>query len=736
MLRSQRMYYVKRNKQNIEDQIQSIIDSRGNERKLIIISGEYGIGKTALFNEIISMLQYKECLTISLEKGYNNSPVFLKEITTSFIENLKLDDNLKSKGANLFASFLKFFPDISVGVSKNVRLSFSDMKKNIIELIEKHWSTYISQIESIEHQGDYYICELVRIIHSAINICHSDLYVIIDNLDCLDKQTFMFLNMINEKIQNLSVIVTMESKLYDVKNKLSFEFVMNYTRKNSSNRLSKSFSLELFDEVDTKEYISQYNLFCGIEDVTALSEQIYTFSGGLPLFISIVCEDNEFWIRQNAEERDLENIDLAVYYRNLLQKASDERKSILFYFVANDGSIEKDVLNQILKREKNEKLRNAFIELCLLKIIVESPQNCYRIKAPILSNYIEKHVNEYCLDKDTYKKKCLKAYCDLSKSKNISEKYSKIVKLSIELNEYEKAYKYAIEASKNLGVQMKYDTAGSILQYLLKKADLSENQIVDVIKDLLEHLYNNKQMQLLLTYYYSYISQIEKVTFSEIVLANIHLKAAKAHYYLNQSNEAIKTARKALVGNSNSQIYFDANIIIISSYDLQGDYNSCFMKYDDCIEEIRINKDLDPDESLQVKFDMIYQMRTDDVDKCILKLESAITREINKSDRVYACCCNNLGIEYLMDGNFTKAKEYLEKAQSLFLSKFSIEAHFVLNNLGLYYLYATDEKDYEKALVFFHQAYSYAISPLQHAYILMNIANTYFFKKNFSMALV
>ena len=724
------MHYVKRNQQNIEEQIQKIIDNQADNRKLVIISGEYGIGKTTLLNEIISMLKYKTYFKISLEKGYNNSPVFLKEVTTKFIESLQLDNTIANKSANWFATIVKFLPGINIGVTDTVSLSFSETKKAILEFVEKRWSTYVSEIDAIEYQGESYISELVRIIHSAVVTYQSNLYIVIDNFDCLDMQTSIFLNKLNEQIQDLSIILTMESDLEYVKNSLSIRFINNFMH---TNKLNREIALYPFDKIDTKTYLSQHKVFSYTDDIDTLSEQACDFSGGLPLLLSIICDDNEFWITQNEEGR--KNINMDMYYRNLLQDASDEKKRILFYFVANEGKMEKDVLRQLIKKNKTEGLRQAFKELYSLNVIIEPEQNCYRIKAPILSDYIKKHIKEYLFYENEYKRKLLKAYSNLNMPQNISEKYSRLVVLAVELGKLDKAYEYAIEGCEALYVQMKYDTASNILEYILKEVDLSPEQRVYATEKLIKHLYSYKRMSLLLDYYYSIQKEYENLIENKLLWSSIHLKAAQAHYYLNQGDEAITIAQKAASEKNNAYIYYKAKLIIISSYDLQGDYDNCFLEYDNALKEIKDDKDLNSDDSLKIMFDTVCQMRLNDAQKCIEKLENAISHKAIISKRTYFCCCNNLGIEYLMDGQFDKAKEYLERAKLLFLTHFPIEAHFALNNLGLYYLYSTSDKDEEEALQLLEQAYNYAISPLQHAYTLMNIANVYFDREDYEAAL-
>ena len=724
------MHYVKRNQQNVEEQIQKIIDNQADNRKLVIISGEYGIGKTTLLNEIISMLQYKTYFKISLEKGYNNSPVFLKEVTTKFIESLQIDNTIANRSANWFATIVKFLPGINVGVTNCVSFSFSETKKAILDFVEKRWSTYVSEIDAIEYQGENYIYELVRIIQSAVVTYQSNLYIVIDNFDCLDMQTSIFLNKLNEQIEDLSVILTMESDLEYVKNSLSIRFINNFMH---TNKLNKEITLYPFDKVDTKTYLSQHKAFSHTDNIDTLSEKACDFSGGLPLLLSIICDNNEFWITQSEEGK--KNINLDMYYRNLLQDASDEKKCILFYFVANEGKIEKDVFRQLTKKDKNEGLRQAFKELYALNVITESEQNYYRIKAPILCDYIKKHIKEYLFDENEYKRKLLKAYCNLSTPQNISEKYSRLVVLAVELGKWDKAYHYAIEGSKTLYVQMKHDTASDILEYILKEVDLLPEQRVFATQELIQHLYNDKRMSLLLDYYYSIQEQLENSIENKLLWSSIHLKAAQAHYYLNQVDKAITIAKKALSKKGNSYIYYKAKLIIISSYDLQGNYDNCFMEYDNALKEIKIDQDLNSDDSLQIMFDTVCQMHLNDAEKCIKQLENAILHKAIIPKRTYICCCNNLGIEYLMDGQFEKSKKYLERAKLLFLTHFPVEVHFALNNLGLYYLYSTSDKDEEKALQLLEQAYNYAISPLQHAYTLMNIANVYFVREDYKAAL-
>lgn len=726
------MNYIKRNRQNVEETIQKVIDDEKYNRKLIIILGEYGIGKTALYNEVLKMLDNKMYLSFSLNRSYNNSPVFLRDIIIEFIERLGVDEKYSSKKINLIKGLLEIIPD-SIQLEIPMGVSISKQTTCIKRILEQRWESYISKIENIESKDDFYIRELVLVVQQVLREYEeSELYIVIDNFEYLDRQSKMFMDNICYKIKNVFIILTMETTIEHLKNKDALDFISEYAYNNKFEEKNLDIKLEPFDDQDTMLYLSQYPDYQNCNNLEQLSEKAVYYSGGLPLFLSILCQNKSFLINDNLYQFDLKNIGLEIYYRNFMDSCNKINKKILFYLTANGGSIDKNVLLRILKSSKTKKINRAFSELCTSHVLeVDALQNCVFIKAVIFYNYISCHVDEYKWNELEYRKDLWNAYIAERNIYNISEKYIKIVKLAICLSKWDEAYKYALEGSLELKEQMKYDVACKLLEITLDKAKLSPTQKLELQKQLIGNLYNNKEMERLLEIYDSIIENTNKL----LNFSYIHLKAAKAQYYLNHAEKSIILANQALQQNVNSYIYFEAKTLISSAYDLIGDYEHCFSTYDDCIYEIKENKELNPDNSLTRLFNMVIQMRSNKMEECVDSLLEIVNKNEFEDDRIYACGCNNLGIEYLMGGKFQAARKYLQKAEELFERKYHLEKHFVLNNLGLYYLYSPDEHNEDLAMTYFDRAFEYAISPLQYAYILLNKVAVYLCRKEYEQAI-
>lgn len=86
----------------------------------------------------------------------------------------------------------------------------------------------------------------------------------------------------------------------------------------------------------------------------------------------------------------------------------------------------------------------------------------------------------------------------------------------------------------------------------------------------------------------------------------------------------------------------------------------------------------------------------------------------------YAKSANNVAINYIYEGDFETAANYLGESKAIFDDICSSSIHYPLNNLGTTYAH---QKYYSKALELFIQAKSYETEPFSCMWISINIAS-------------
>lgn len=86
----------------------------------------------------------------------------------------------------------------------------------------------------------------------------------------------------------------------------------------------------------------------------------------------------------------------------------------------------------------------------------------------------------------------------------------------------------------------------------------------------------------------------------------------------------------------------------------------------------------------------------------------------------YAKSANNVAINYIYEGDFETAANYLGESKAIFDDICSSSIHYPLNNLGTTYAH---QQNYSKAQELFTQAKSYEAEPFSCMWISINIAN-------------
>ena len=720
--------YIRRENGYIEDEIMRII-SLNEANKLIFISGEYGIGKTTLLEFLNDNARDVLPMIFKLDFNNNTGTHFLVNIVSAFLETIGKDNSMPRLNDKLtmqdgFDLFNLILPDVSyTPIDGKISLNFRHFVPGIKKFFEDSFATFDSMVLDASKQYDTYVAKLVKIVEEVTKMCNDrQLLLIIDNIEQLDGQTAAFIALLNDRIKNIGLIITSESKLNELCNPTAASLLSQIV-KSRTGKIEKRIDLSIpsFNNEDAKQYIltnSEISFKNGEDSSDILNnfvENAIHYSYGIPLFLSIICENLE-----SLEEKQIENINfsqdyfISEYYNQKIANKTFEENEIVNCIAANDGSLHIEVFSSLFSNYVNAK-RNLLNEG-----IIESSDDFYRIRIKLLVPYIRTEVRSFKVNEKEYSQTVLTAYRNLED--RIDHKYNlytSLVSLACKVNNPEEVLKYAIKGSDVLVMNLKPDLAARIIDYGMEFGNLCSTDKTKLESQLVRILYLNKEMSRVIDTYEKLAVDENFETYEPDIKQRNILYAAKAHYYMNNCVGAISLLHD--FHPDNSFLYYEAKILFISSLDLNGDYGECMREYEKAKEH-----SLSKDDGLIAMFDMVVQMNCVEYKECIESLSRAYQYFKDRKPRYSACCANNLGIEYLMNGEFDNALLYLEESLELFECYHPIELHFALNNLGIYYQYSVTNSDFVKAEKLFKEANIIAISPLQNLYTLLNLSILYF----------
>ncbi len=266
-------FYIER--PDVEDKINKIISEweKSNSRT-IFISGEAGIGKTFLAEEIIDKLEKKNIIILSLKgkENFENEPLYpFKE----FIVN-----------------------------------SLNDKK---FHFIKNYMQTFLTMIESKETEIKdkiifdrlkYILLDIFKIIiEKKERVC-----IYFDDVDRADETTQNIINFLNKKL-NENILFLMTGRIFPLN--LDIENLYHIV-------------LRPFEFIETKKFLEKY--FKDVKSETAL--EIHNKTAGIPLYISQYIKS---LLIKGQDIREVHELPLSFvsFVLSPIQKLKDEERSFL-----------------------------------------------------------------------------------------------------------------------------------------------------------------------------------------------------------------------------------------------------------------------------------------------------------------------------------------------------------------------------------------------------------------------
>lgn len=701
----------KRTNIDVETKIDEVIQSDYVGTKLIYISGEYGVGKSELLKYIENTFINKSYLYFNLDRVSLDNPLCLQEVIINFVQRIgkkyrkkKVDQHFLLKLSNFF---LKATPNFQVDINSNLNVDFSNILENLINYINNKWKKYTEIIEENNTREIYYINELVEIIIELTNI-EEQFYIVIDNFENLNTQVSEFLMRLNKKM-NICFIVSSQVLVHNLNNTLAMDLLSQIANKSD---VDNQHTLQRFNYEQTKKFVQLNFNELNNNEIDDIAKKLYTLSDGLPLFLSIICSQNTIEIKNNPT--NLMSTKMSIYYNKMLKSYTDEKKHLLFLLCICDKNNHPLINDKVIFKEflRNNSYKKAYYELITNKIIIEN-KNKIEISAPLLIYFINE-INEFEFSKadlitelyELYKREfeldgiIRENHIVLGYDKEI---YSSINNLVIKLVlEYKKNMQFE-RAKKLLVYAIKYGNTEGISRKKIYELYIETCYELSKLDDILKAFENNL----------NFVNDLEK---------NTILQVAKAYYYTNKPNESLKLCHEILNGKiDNDYLKAELEILIISSYDLIGDYGNGINFFKKNIAEYK-----EKGSYIYYIYLMISQMVCNDTNEIYKNLLTCINK-FQPLQREYSCTLNNFAIENIMNGNFDNdILKKLEEANTFFIKHYGFESQFTYNNLGLYFQYKKENPNFDVSIKYYKKAEEYAVSALQKCYIHLNLGIIYY----------
>lgn len=711
----------------IYKKINEIIMNRTHKRRLCMLYGIYGIGKTTLLDSVEKDLKNQLKIRVNFSKElYMNSPA-LKNIVQDFVKSSGVYYSKKQeKDSTLRDRIFSGLKNLNLGITLemdtqgviNGGLS-TNFISTIINFIENKYESYLFSTQSASI--DEFPTILARITREICYACNSEIFIIVDDIDKLDKQTAVYLHSLLISDLKIALISSTEYHLNSVKNPFLKELLnMHFVNKSDSND-DYEYRLSFFNFEETFEYVNK----C-LKPSETINENIirniHEYTRGLPILLSLLCNDiSDIKRISSLDKIALKSNKLDIYYNKVISNLSDNEKLILFFIVCNDTRISFNVLKSIQLKISNEIIFLTNYDSLLNQHLIEEKDEVIYLKYRMLADYINSRIDILSeRSRKEYFEILKKEYIELPDSIGGFEKYYSLTKLFLKLGNSEEAFKSIIRC---IDLLLKDKIPDKIVNFIYEVLDEKANNKFNTSQHSLIKFklcnahYLCKHMDFVIDTFNSFNESELMFIKDSYKYSELLIIISKAYYYKNCPIDAIKYAELALNENksNDSHIYHESVTLLASAHDLLGNYETSIKIFTDAISTAQRENDI-----LKIgTYKMTIQMVSSDYNECITELKEAINifTNVTTNHRHLACCYNNIGIEYLMNGDLKNSYDYLLKAEDIFSKNALIESNFVDNNLGLFYYFS---KDLEKALIYLKRASENSISPLQNAYSMAN----------------
>ena len=693
------------------DEIKKLIRVSTSNKKLLILTGNKQMGKTFTLKNIQEkFLRDNLVIHLSLNNNSQSNPLILKNAIIQSLQKISESKKLNKKIdiKKFVTSTLKSF-SINFGITP-ISLEAECSIGQLIDNLESILGGLKKELQDIQHPEQAYVEQLFNITCSIAEASGEMIYILIDNCQFADDEIKAFIDIL--KLQNIKLgfFVTIENTNDDNK---TMEWILDKILHDSDREIKE---LECFNKETIIHYLNKNLPEVQTIEIDKTAEKIYQLTSGVPGYVSLLT--NDIYSLDDIEK----NTSFRIVMNNRFNALSADEKELAEIIHLNKDLLPSDIFNYI-SESKASKYDGTLSILMNKKIISEHSYNgkyTYKLNFPAMipqiPHYKEKNIATMLKNAYIHKKNYLDDSYDY---------YGSLIHLSKILNNNEELAINGLNFASYLRTEFKSEIAIDILKDIIDNYQLSLSDKVKLSIELIENLYIKSQMTEIKNLYKSYSEEeLQKI---KTKYSYIFIHVAQAFYYLNEPNEALKILETISYTNEIDKL--EKVKLICSSFDLIGEYTKSKKSYENFINDLR------NDEQVKAIFLLYIQMIEKKYQVCVNGLCSAINyfeniaKDSIKNRRFLATGYNNLGIEYLMNGEIDKSKRFFEKSIKqfdLFGNDYK-EKNFPLNNLGLAFLL---EKNYLQANSYFEKAYLLAISPLQKSYILQNQAITQQYLQN------
>jgi|GEM_PF-5096913 len=644
------------NRDKILADIDSYLDNISKSKKLFVIRGYLGTGKSLLLKQIQKIAEKKlyNVIYLKLPDDVSTEPYFCFKWMVHKIEeeDKKLIENIN---------------DIPIGLLPIAEEGTVTSSSNILPMELSHLSSNVSLI-SVNSEADY---ETECVIEEKIkNVASKKTYVfLIDDFQYADQRSIKFLDKLSMSLRNaqFAIFVAVREDLINENQKALL-------RKMENNKdTTETIILEPFTYIETKKYIESMLNFSYINP--SYVEWIYEKSGGIPFFIyellneslkrnAIKKKDGGRWVFTEYSNLIFTSDNIKKIFHMLLKKLNKNETDLLQYIAISGKSFSKSILKKVMNGEIIDEAINSLEEKNIIKKV---RGEVYSFYYPLMRDVILEDMS--VVRKKYYHKKFAYAIESLENIKKAKIVYELALHF-YEGNDWAKAYEYCLlaaqKANNTLSIEMAIDYYRKALISIKEYMPSPENES-NIVKKLADLTWKYGKWNDTISYA-NLLSNYGKIMHDEIMIGESNLILGRVYTTM-------------------------AQFVIAEEYIIEGinlfDKNKIYEKVKESYCHIGY-----------------LHWKKGDIKKAEEWFYKALKINVENNELWDGYAYTYFGSIELDKGNMESALNYFKKAEMLLKSMQSSEYYMVLyNNIGALYSrigYEKNDMEYiEKALYYF-----------------------------------
>ncbi|MGC8726075.1 MAG: hypothetical protein ACP5RS_05830 [Thermoplasmata archaeon] len=643
------------NRDRILAYIDSYLDNISKSKKLFVIRGYLGTGKSLLLKQIQKMAEKKSynVIYLKLPDDVSTEPYYcfkwmmhkIEEEDKKYLENIH----------DMPIGLLPIAEEGTITSSTNIPMELSHLSSN---------ASLISTNGETDYETENVIEEKIK------NVASKKTYVfLIDDFQYADQRSIKFLDKLSTSLQNTPFAIFVA-----VRDDLIKETQKNLLRKIENNKdTTETIILEPFTYIETKKYIESMLNFSYINP--SYIEWIYEKSGGIPFFIYellneslkknvIKKKDGGRWVFTDYANIISTSDNIKKIFHIILNDLNKNETELLQYISISGKSFSKSILKKVMNGEDIDKTINSLEEKNIIKKV---RGEVYSLYYPLMREVILDDMS--VVRKRYYHKK----FANIIESLENIKKAKIVYELALhfyEGNDWGNAYKYCLlaaqKADKALSLEMAIDYYRKAL-ISLKEYQPSLEYESNIVKKLVDLTWKYGKWDDTISYA-NLLSNYGKIMSDEMMVGESDLIVGRV--YTNMAQFAM--AEEYLIEGIN---LFDKNKIYEK---VKEGY--CHIGY--------------------------LSWKKGDIKKAEEWFYKALKINVKNNETLDGYAYTYFGTIELSKGNMESALNYFKKAELLLKNMQSSEYYVVLyNNIGALYSqigYEKNDMEYiEKALYYF-----------------------------------